>query len=162
MPSILPSCSGSCSAAWAAYNGDPFAVSKGGACLPELLTEGLEKTVDWPDRYPLGVLFAHLYYRFRESPDHTTMPIPRDFTVNNETAGYFSSGALAPVSEARLLRSITSEVGGPASSLFEIFGDDTRNRPRSPATSVCCAGIFGRMWPYPVERCRSCGQLVRS
>ena len=116
-------------AEWAAYNGDPFAVSKDGAWLAELLTEGLEETVDWPNQDPLGVLFAYLYGRFRELTDHTTMPIPRDFAPRDDTADYFSSRAPKPASEGRLLRSITSEVGKPAPSLFEILGDDARNWP---------------------------------
>lgn len=114
-------------AEWAAYNGDPFAVSKDGAWLAELLTEGLEETVDWPDQDPLGVLFAYLYCRFRESTDHATVPIPRDFAPRDDTVDYFSSGAPGPASEARLLRSVTSKVGGLAPSLFEVLGDDTRN-----------------------------------
>jgi hypothetical protein len=117
-------------AEWAAYNGDPFAVGKDGAWLAELLTEGLEETVDWPDQDPLGVLFAYLYGRFRERTDHATMPIPRDFAPCDDTADYFSSAAPKTASETRLLRSITSESGEPAPSLSDILGDDARHWPK--------------------------------
>jgi hypothetical protein len=117
-------------AEWAAWNDDPQAVGQGGAWLVELLSEGLEETVDWPKKDPLGVFFAFLYNRFRGSTLHPTMPIPSDFVSREDPGQYFSAGSVALTSDDKVLLAVTSTLDEPDLKLNDVLGDDARIWPR--------------------------------
>ena len=120
-------------AEWAKWSGDPEDVGQDAAWVIELFAEGLEETVDWPKQDPLGVLFAFLYSRFRESTSHPTMPVPSDFTSGEDQSRYFNGGAAPYTSADKVLLAVTSVLYEPDPKLSDVLGDDARIWPKVAA-----------------------------